>query len=240
MVLSIFDLYTIGVGPSSSHTVGPMKAAKKFVEDLQSKSLFEKVISLRVELFGSLALTGRGHGTHKAIIAGLNGQAPETVDPDLIPKLMDHATNQNEVNLLGLKKIFFNMKSDFLFKRKEFLKYHSNGMRFSAFDEKGKEVHHTVYYSTGGGFILSEEEALQKNKSKKESSHVEIPFPYETVKKFLTKGKEKGLNSLSQMILENEKTWRSEEEIFQKLDHLWASKRLFKEAVSKRCSSRWA
>ena len=167
MVLSIFDLYTIGVGPSSSHTVGPMKAAKKFVENLQNKSLLEEVITLKIELFGSLALTGRGHGTHKAIIAGLNGQSPETVDPDLIPKLMDHAKNQNEINVLGIKKIFFNMNNDFLFKRKEFLDYHSNGMRFSAFNKEEKELFHTVYYSTGGGFILSEEETLKKNEMKK-------------------------------------------------------------------------
>ena len=107
MVLSIFDLYTIGIGPSSSHTVGPMKAAKKFVELLQSHSHLKELITLKVELFGSLALTGRGHGTHKAIVAGLNGQSPETVDPDLIPRLMDHASNKNEIDVLGIKKIFF-------------------------------------------------------------------------------------------------------------------------------------
>ena len=168
MVLSIFDLYTIGVGPSSSHTVGPMRAAKKFVELLESHSHLEELMTLKVELFGSLALTGRGHGTHKAIIAGLNGQSPETVDPDIIPSLMDLASNENEVIVLGIKKIFFNMKSDFLFKRKEFLDYHSNGMRFSAFNKEGKELFHKVYYSTGGGFILSEEEAHQKSGQQKD------------------------------------------------------------------------
>ena len=235
MVLSIFDLYTIGVGPSSSHTVGPMKASKKFVELLQNHSHLEELMTLKVELFGSLALTGRGHGTHKAIIAGLNGQSPETVDPDLIPTLMDYASNKNEINVLGIKKIFFNMKSDFLFKRKEFLEYHSNGMRFSAFDKEGTELLCKTYYSTGGGFILSEEEALQKSGQQKAEVHEEIPFPYETVKKFLTKGKEKGANSLSQMILENEKVWRSEEEIFKKLDHIWTT---MQEIVQRGCKQK--
>jgi len=235
MVLSIFDLYTIGVGPSSSHTVGPMKASKKFVELLQSNSYLEDLMTLKVELFGSLALTGRGHGTHKAIIAGLNGQSPDTVDPDLIPGLMDLASNNNEINVLGIKKIFFNMKTDFLFKRKEFLDYHSNGMRFKAFDKEGKELLSKIYYSTGGGFILSEEEANQKSEQKNAETQEEIPFPYVTVRKFLAKGKKEGFNSISQMILENEKVWRTEEEIFKKLDHLWAT---MQEIVQRGCKQK--
>jgi L-serine dehydratase len=220
MALSIFDLYTIGVGPSSSHTVGPMRAAKDYVETLKKENLLDKVITLKIELFGSLALTGKGHGTHKAIIAGLNGESPESVNPDDIPLLLDKAVNQNEINLSGEKKIFFNMKNDFLFKRKEFLDFHSNGMRFSTVDQDEKELYSEIYYSTGGGFILTEAQSKKAaTNGKKEEK--EIPFPYNTVSHFLKKGREKGLTSLAQMILENEKQWRSEVDIYKKLDHIW-------------------
>ena len=220
MALSIFDLYTIGIGPSSSHTIGPMRAAKDYVETLKKENLLDKVITLKIELFGSLALTGKGHGTHKAIIAGLNGESPEGVNPDNIPLLMDKATNHNEINLSGEKKIFFNMKNDFLFKRKEFLDFHSNGMRFSTVDQEEKELYSEIYYSTGGGFILTEAQS-KKITINDEKEEIEIPFPYDTVSQFLKKGREKGLTSLAQIILENEKQWRSEAEIYKKLDHIW-------------------
>ena len=231
MALSIFDLYTVGIGPSSSHTVGPMRAAKNFVELLKEKAILEKVVTQKIELYGSLALTGKGHGTHKAVIAGLNGASPEKVDPDQIPIFLDRATNQNEINLLGEKKIFFNMKSDFLFKRKEFLKFHSNGMKFTAMDESGTELFSEVYYSTGGGFILTESQSKEK-KGHLTVEKKEVPYPYSTVTKFLKKGKEEGLSSISQMVLQNEMQWRSKEEIFEKLDHIWE---VMQEVVQRGC-----
>lgn len=171
MNISLFDLFSIGIGPSSSHTVGPMLAATAFLEQLQTQGFFESVHRVKIELYGSLALTGKGHGTDKAVLNGLEGFDPQTVIPEnMIPRMLEIISSKTL--LLGrVRAIPFNEDSDLLFLQKELLSKHSNGMRFSAFDEAGSLLLSQIYYSIGGGFITTEEAFDQ-------SSAEAVPFPF--------------------------------------------------------------
>ena len=151
MAVSVFELFKIGVGPSSSHTVGPMLAAHTFVQRLDSARQLEQVASLRVTLFGSLAFTGRGHGTDKAVLLGLSGERPDQVDPDKIDGIVKGIQDSGIIKLAGKFQIGFSEKADLIFNRRETLPHHSNGMRFAAFDESGETMLTREYYSVGGG-----------------------------------------------------------------------------------------
>ncbi len=175
MTVSVFDLFSIGIGPSSSHTVGPMKAAHKFVENLNLEAnLLNQVSRLQVELYGSLALTGRGHATDVAILNGLEGQLPDTIDPEKAPQRAKEIITEARLNLAGKKSIFFSLQSDLLFLQKELLPAHTNGMRFTVFDSQDLPLKSQIYYSIGGGFIVTEQEFGQPYKN----NTITVPYPF--------------------------------------------------------------
>ncbi|MCW8386091.1 L-serine ammonia-lyase [Fluoribacter dumoffii] len=207
MNISVFDLFSIGIGPSSSHTVGPMLAANSFLNLLEEKQLINQVQRVKTELYGSLALTGKGHGTDKAILNGLENKAPETVAPESMVPRMHEILSSHTLNLAGKKTINFNESTDFLFLQTELLPLHSNGMRFSAFDNQDNLLIAQVYYSIGGGFITTEEDF---SKTAEESNPP--PFPFSTATQLLELCEENNF-SIAELMLINEKTWRSTEEI---------------------------
>ncbi len=219
MSISVFDLFTIGIGPSSSHTVGPMRAAEMFVEKLDSGGLLDRVERLKIHLYGSLGATGRGHGSDKAVLLGLEGEAPETVDVDSIPGRMSAIESNRSLTLLGKKPIAFDPKADLVFEKRESLPGHPNGMRFSALDGGGKVLRQGVYYSVGGGFVVSESETDEPVITE---SPVELPFPFDSGEQLLELCKETG-RSISTLMLENEKAWRSEEQVRDGLLTIWAA-----------------
>ncbi len=207
MNISLFDLFSVGIGPSSSHTVGPMLAANEFLLLLEKKEVFTKLARLKVELYGSLALTGKGHGTDKAILNGLEGKDPETVAPEsMIPRMQEILKTQL-ICLGGKKNISFDEKQDFLFLQKELLPKHSNGMRFSALDDQGNLLLSQVYYSIGGGFITTEE-AYEETSSQDN----EVPYPFETCAELMKLCKDNHL-SITELMFANELTWQSLDDI---------------------------
>ena len=157
MVTSVFDLFKVGVGPSSSHTVGPMKAANMFVLDLDSRGLVDQVGGLRVDLYGSLALTGKGHATDIATLVGLTGEAPESVDPDAIPQIVARIRETGTLPLAGQHPVPFDPDTDLVFNYQEKLPEHANGMRLMASGAGGAELFAATYFSVGGGFVATEE-----------------------------------------------------------------------------------
>src|SRR5579863_4922675 len=154
MAVSVFDMFKIGVGPSSSHTVGPMRAARQFLLDLETRNLFDMTAEVAVQLYGSLALTGKGHGTDRAVILGLEGETPDGVDPDAIASRLDKIRKSGKIKLLGKKEIPFDEPLDLLFHKDQVLPKHSNGLRFTAFDSNKKTLFTDEFYSIGGGFVV--------------------------------------------------------------------------------------
>ena len=212
---SIFELFKIGIGPSSSHTVGPMRAARQFVQELSSSGHLGKTFAIKVELFGSLALTGKGHGTDRAIILGLSGEIPDQVDPASIDAKLAEIRTQHSLLLLGKHLINFNADDDLVFRKTEILPGHSNGMRFTVRDDAGNEITSKIFYSIGGGFILAEGEQANER-----SIAGPIPYPFRSAAELLELGQEKG-RAIWEMVLENEKTVRSENEIRQGVSRIW-------------------
>jgi len=159
MSLSVFDIFKVGIGPSSSHTMGPMRAAREFAAGLERDGLLGATQEIAVRLYGSLALTGVGHGTDRAILAGLEGAEPETVDPDHIETTVRRIRASGRLRLLGTHEIGFDEPMQLLFMQHERLPRHSNGMRFTALSEAQRVLREADYYSIGGGFILRGDEA---------------------------------------------------------------------------------
>lgn len=209
MSISLFDLFSIGIGPSSSHTVGPMLAAHAFVQQLVTNNQLNNVSRIKIELYGSLALTGKGHGTDKAILNGLEGSLPDTVAPESMVPRMHAIIAAQKIQLNGTHEIAFNDTFDFLFLQKELLPKHTNGMRFSVFDHHNHCVSSQIYYSIGGGFITTDED-FDKNNEEEES----IPYPFSTSFELLTLCRNNGL-SIAQLMMANELTWRDESAIEQ-------------------------
>lgn len=209
MNISLFDLFSIGIGPSSSHTVGPMSAANEFLKLLEQHNVFNPTERVKIELYGSLALTGKGHGTDKAILNGLEGKDPETVIPEnMVPRM--HEILQNQTLCLGGKKnIHFDESTDFPFLQKELLPKHSNGMRFTAYDSAGNTLISQVYYSIGGGFITTEE-ALDELSSEMHP----LPYPFDTAAQLIQHCKENNL-SIAELMMVNERTWRNDNAIYE-------------------------
>jgi L-serine dehydratase len=212
---SIFEIFKIGVGPSSSHTVGPMRAARQFALDLRQRGLLSGVIRVRTELFGSLALTGHGHATDRAVLLGLSGEAPESIDPATIYEKVGAIRQRRELRLLGTQAIPFHEDTDLLFLKTQTLPGHSNGMRYTAFDASGSELYSAIFYSVGGGFIIREGEDSGRSELK------EPPFPFSSADALLEIGERSGL-AIWQIVLENEKSWRPEDEIRNSLLRIWA------------------
>jgi len=218
MAVSVFDLFKIGIGPSSSHTVGPMRAAARFAERwLDGNGVLEQVVRVRCELFGSLAMTGRGHGTDKAVLLGLEGEHPDQVDPDRIPTTLERIRGSHQLLLLGKKTIAFEEKRDLVFNKRQKLPFHTNGMRFSAYDAVDNELASRDYYSVGGGFVVNNDEAAD---DRIVADTTEQPYPFSTGNQMLALCKKHNL-SIAQLTMANEKVWRSEEEIRAGLMTIW-------------------
>jgi L-serine dehydratase len=218
MAVSVFDLFKIGIGPSSSHTVGPMRAAARFVTRwLDERDVLAKTTRIRVELFGSLALTGRGHGTDKAVLCGLEGEWPDRIDPDIIEEKLSRIRSTKRINLLGKHEIDFDEKVDLIFNKRQKLPYHSNGMRFAAFDAEGNELASRDYYSVGGGFVVNHDEAAD---DRIVADTTVVPYPFNSGDELLAQCEKSGL-SIAQVILGNEQVWRPEKEIREGLMTLW-------------------
>ncbi|MCB0155579.1 MAG: L-serine ammonia-lyase [Anaerolineae bacterium] len=216
MAISVFDLFKIGIGPSSSHTVGPMKAARQFASGLAEQGVLSQTQTVQVELFGSLGATGKGHGSDKAIMLGLTGETPEEIDPDTVEARLAEMRSQNHLALLGRQPIPFNEKQHLLFQRKS-LPYHPNGMRFTACDAAGSELSRKDYYSVGGGFVV-DETAVGLDRIKKDETA--LPHPFRSGDELLALCQEHRL-SISQLMLANEQMWRTEAEIQQGLLKIW-------------------
>lgn len=209
--LSVFDLFSIGIGPSSSHTVGPMVAARTFTLALKSSPL-KNITSVQVDLYGSLALTGEGHGTLKAVIMGLEGDGPETVNVATMAQRLERIYHQKRLNLFHQTPIVFDPETNIILHKEKALPEHPNGMTFTAKCKKNK-CFSITYFSTGGGFIVSQE-AFNHSPS---SSTLREPYPFNTATELFTFCKRAQI-SPAQLMWENEKTWLSEHEIASKLD----------------------
>ncbi len=216
MSLSVFDLFKIGIGPSSSHTVGPMRAAARFAEGLRREGLLEATASVKVELYGSLGATGKGHGSDKAVLLGLEGEQPDTVDTAAIPARLDAIRSSGELRLLGERPIRFVEKEHLALIRKP-LAYHPNGMIFRAFDAAGLQVRSREYYSVGGGFVVDDEAA---GLDRIVEDRTPLAFPFKTARQLLDHCVREGL-SISQLMAENEKAWRPSEETRAGLLRIW-------------------
>lgn len=218
MAVSVFDLFKIGIGPSSSHTVGPMRAAARFVQRwLDDKNVTATCARIRVELFGSLAHTGRGHGTDKAIMLGLEGEWPDQVDPDTIPSRLERIRHDKKIRLLSGHIITFDEKTDLIFNKRQKLPFHSNGMRFTAYTKDGNELATRDYYSVGGGFVVNQDEAAE---DRIVADTTPLPFAFTTGDALLKLCEESG-KSIAAVMLENEKVWRSEADIRSGLLTIW-------------------
>jgi L-serine dehydratase len=217
MSVSIFDLFKIGIGPSSSHTVGPMRAACTFARGLEELGLLANTNWITIDLHGSLGYTGRGHGSDKAVMLGLEGESPDQIDPDIIPERLKTIFRNRELHLLGHHRIEFEEKKHLHFHKQDTLPHHSNGMRFTAFDGQQKVLAMRDYYSVGGGFVVNQDEA--------ESDRIivdttPLPYLFTTGNKLLKICKKHKL-TVAQVMWENEKVWRDEDQIREGLAQLW-------------------
>jgi L-serine dehydratase len=222
MDLSAFDMFTIGIGPSSSHTVGPMRAAKSFVDDLSRNLHLGRVSKLKIHLYGSLALTGRGHGTDTAILLGLTGYEPETIIPESVDIILEELRNKKSLYLGSQKMIDFVEAFDVIFDKTQRLELHSNGMMFQAFDLFDRVLNQQIYYSVGGGFILTHEQMQQPTQ---ESASLSVAtYPFKTMHDLKVHCISNNL-TLQQLLLLNEKSWREEKEIQVRAKKIWLAMR---------------
>jgi L-serine dehydratase len=220
MAVSVFDLFKIGIGPSSSHTVGPMRAAARFITRwLEENGDLARTARVRAEVFGSLALTGRGHGTDKAVLMGLEGHWPNEINPDLIPEALDRIRKEKKIRLLGSHEIGFDEKHDLIMNKRQKLPFHTNGMRFTAYDAQGEVIATRDYYSVGGGFVVNQDEAAE---DRIVADTTNLPYPFHSGDELLRRCEESGL-SIAQLMFENEQAWRSAEEIRDGLRSIWSA-----------------
>jgi L-serine dehydratase len=213
MAVSVFDLFKIGIGPSSSHTVGPMKAACSFARRLEREGLLNRTRRIRVSLFGSLAHTGRGHGTDKAVMLGLQGELPDRIDPDVIEPTLATIRETGKLNLLCRHTIEFREKTDLIFRKREKLPHHPNGMRFEALDDGEEVLERREYYSVGGGFVINQDKASEDLIV---VDSTPIPYPFDTADELLALCDRHGLR-IAEIMLGNEASWRPADEIRSRL-----------------------
>ncbi len=216
MAISVFDLFKVGIGPSSSHTVGPMRAAGMFALLLQKEGLLDQTVGVKAELYGSLGATGKGHGSDIGIMLGLMGHTPDAVDVDAVPGLIKRARTLETIALLGMQPIAFREQEHLLMYRREAMAEHPNGMRFSAFDAAGALLRQVKYLSVGGGFVVT---AGTSNDHVLTAYH-HVPYPFASGGQLLALCKQHGL-TLSEIMWANERTWRTDDEIRSQLLYLW-------------------
>jgi L-serine dehydratase len=218
MAISLFDLFKVGIGPSSSHTVGPMVAANQFAHQLQERNLFASVARLKIDLYGSLGATGKGHGTGTAVLMGLEGELPEFIEPSLVNDRIENIEKTSQLNLLSQQVINIDVATDLIYHRVNRLDFHANGMVLVAFDRDGKEIHSATFYSIGGGFIVEEDE---QGKVVLVEDTTELPYVFHSAETLIKLCRQEG-KSIAEIIMENEKTWRTEEEIKQGMRSSWS------------------
>ena len=229
--LSTFDMFKIGIGPSSSHTVGPMRAAGRFVRSIEDSGNLERVAEVYCELYGSLGATGRGHDSDKAIILGLMGEEPETTDTDAAHDRVARVRRDTRIFLLGSHPVPFNDRKHLVMHNRKRLPYHTNGMRFSALDASGNPVHEAVFYSIGGGFVVDENAAAGSDPIR--TDNTPLSHPFESGAELLSRCETSGL-SISTLMLKNEKAWRDEQQIRSGLLNIW---RVMQECVQNGCKN---
>ena len=217
MFVSAFDLFKIGLGPSSSHTVGPMRAALRFVHELAADGKLDLTERVGVDLYGSLALTGRGHGTDRAVLLGLSGDAPDRIDPDAVEAKVHRIRAQHSLRLDGRREIAFREQEDLRFRIDKALAFHSNGMRFTAHDATGAVLFRKIYFSVGGGFVVDETEAQRTGPSTK-TAHV--PYAFASAAELLEHGNE-SKKRIPEMMRVNELTLRSPDQVRSGLLERW-------------------
>lgn len=229
MTVSVFDLFSIGIGPSSSHTVGPMKAAKTFVTTLDDEEVLIQTHRIQVELFGSLAYTGKGHGTDFAILLGLEGHAPDTVNPDFIKPRAMEILQQKNIRLCGKHEIPFHYESDLIFDLKDSLPGHTNGMRFTALAHHNQVLSSRIYYSIGGGFIVDDHEVNQT------TTHYDhpVPYPFSTMKDLFQQCEAQHL-SIKDIMLANEASMHTQDAVYERLLKITD---VMRECIEKGCHS---
>jgi L-serine dehydratase len=234
MAVSVFDLFKIGIGPSSSHTVGPMRAAHLFAQRLAREGLLERTARVTASLYGSLGATGKGHGSDKAVLLGLAGHEPDTVEVDAIAQLLARIRSSRQLALIGRHAIAFDEKTDLKFHRREALPMHANGMRFVAFGADGSELANRTYYSVGGGFVVSGDVAADGALQKVIAPDTAVlPHPFHSGDELLATTRE--LNcSIAEVMRRNERHWRSDAEIDDGLLRIW---RAMQDCVTRGCSA---
>jgi L-serine dehydratase len=230
MTISVFDLFKVGIGPSSSHTVGPMRAAAMFAQSVADDELLDSVAGVRVELFGSLGATGHGHGSVKAVVLGLSGERPELVDPAAAQPLVDAVRDSGVLPLPGTAGIAFDIDEDVILHRRKRLPFHSNAMRFAARDSGGRELSARTYYSVGGGFVLGEDET---GAPKIVPDATPVPYPFSTGAELLAHTTATGL-PISDIMLANELVRRDKAQVRDGLLHIWA---VMQECVARGCAA---
>ncbi len=216
MAVSIFDLFKIGIGPSSSHTVGPMRAAHLFTQYLHNHDLADKTRHITTELYGSLSHTGRGHGTDKAIILGLMGEQPDSVDPDKIPAMLSQ-TKDSGVIINGALTLKFSDKDHLKFHKRKKLPLHSNGMQFTAYNEAGEALKQKAYYSVGGGFVLAHNHMQEQHIMEDDTP---LSYKFESGDELITLCHRHNM-TIADIMYANEQAWRSREDIDRQLDTIW-------------------
>jgi L-serine dehydratase len=232
MAVSVFDLFKIGIGPSSSHTVGPMRAARMFVARLAHEGLLERIARVKSDLYGSLGATGKGHGSDKAVLLGLAGHEPDTVDIEKVPGELEAMRANRQVLLGGIHVISFDEPADLIMHRRETLPFHANGMRFTAFDAGGAEIENRVYYSVGGGFVVSDEVAADGTKQKTIAPDTTVlPYPFHSGDDLLRLTSEHRI-SIAELMRRNEGHWRSDDEVHAGLMKIW---KVMQECVVRGC-----
>ncbi|MGW1677680.1 L-serine ammonia-lyase [Saccharopolyspora sp. NPDC002376] len=227
MAISVFDLFSVGIGPSSSHTVGPMRAAKRFARRLRDAGRLPQVTRVKAELFGSLGATGHGHGSPKAVLLGLEGHSPEVVDPAAVADRVVEIGETGRLCLDGTHEIRFSSDRDLVMHRRRSLPVHPNGMRFTAFAGDA-ELDSAVYYSVGGGFVV-DEDATGSDRIKPDETELRLPF--RTGMELLERAAESGL-SISGVMLANELSWRGEDAVRKELLDIW---HVMRECVDNGC-----
>jgi L-serine dehydratase len=215
MTLSVFDIFKIGIGPSSSHTMGPMNAARAFVESLAARQLLDATTQISAQLYGSLALTGRGHCTDRAILLGLEGMSPETIDSAAVEPALARIRSSKRIRLMGVREIDFDEPLNLLFHKDQVLPGHSNGMRFTAQDAQLQVLAREEYYSIGGGFIVQAGAPADTG-----AAPALPPYEFDSGDSLLAHAKAHGLE-IHELIMARERTWRSDAEVRAGLLRIW-------------------
>ncbi|TDR31140.1 L-serine ammonia-lyase [Hydromonas duriensis] len=227
MAVSVFDLFKIGIGPSSSHTVGPMRAAKMFAESLQKNEWLAQTNRVRAQMYGSLGLTGVGHGTDKGVLLGLLGYSPDTVPIETVQDELDKIALDQRIFLLGTHEVGFSLKHDLILHRRQALAEHPNGMKFTAYDADDNAIVERKYLSVGGGFVVT----VGMDPAPVLEAYNEVKYPFASAKELLAICERERL-TIAQVMLANEQTWRSEAEVREELIKIW---RVMQTCVARGC-----